>query len=38
MLHALRKMVATVGQKMGLGDAVLTRILSLTAPKTDALN
>lgn len=38
MLHDLRKMVATVGQKLGLGDAVLRRILNHTAPKTDILN
>lgn len=38
MLHDLRKMVATVGQKLGLGDAVLRRILNHTAPKTDVLN
>jgi integrase len=37
MLHDLRKMVATVGQKLGLGDAVLRRILNHTAPKTDVL-
>jgi integrase len=38
MLHDLRKMVATVGQKMGVGDAVLRRILNHIAPKTDVLN
>lgn len=38
MLHDLRKMVATVGQKLGLGDAVLRRILNHFAPKTDVLN
>ena len=38
MLHDLRKMVATVGQKLGLGDAVLRRILNHIAPKTDVLN
>jgi hypothetical protein len=38
MLHDLRKMVATVGQRLGVGDAVLRRILNHTAPKTDVLN
>ncbi|BDT69103.1 hypothetical protein os1_32910 [Comamonadaceae bacterium OS-1] len=38
MLHDLRKMVATVGEKLGLGDAVLRRILNHTAPKTDVLH
>ena len=38
MLHDLRKMFATVGNKMGVGDAVLRRILNHTAPKTDVLN
>lgn len=38
MFHDLRKMVATVGQKLGLGDAVLRRILNHIAPKTDVLN
>jgi len=38
MLHDLRKMVATVGQKLGLGDAVLRCILNHIAPKTDMLN
>lgn len=38
MLHDLRKMLATVGQKLGVGDAVLRRILNHTAPKTDVLN
>ena len=38
MLHDLRKLVATVGQKLGLGDAVLRRILSHTAPKFDVLH
>lgn len=37
MLHDLRKLVATVGEKLGLGDAVLRRILNHTAPKTDVL-
>ena len=38
MLHDLRKMVATVGQKLGVSDAVLRRILNHIAPKTDVLN
>jgi hypothetical protein len=37
-LHDLRKPVATVGEKLGLGDAVLRRVLNLTAPKTDVLH
>jgi hypothetical protein len=38
MLHDLRKLVATVGEKLGLGDAVLRRILNHTAPNTDVLH
>lgn len=38
MLHDLRKLVATVGEKLGLGDAVLRRVLNHTAPKTDVLH
>jgi len=38
MLHDLRKMVATVGQKLAISDAVLRRILNHIAPKTDVLN
>lgn len=38
MLHDLRKMLATVGQKIGISDAVLRRILNHTALKTDVLN
>ena len=38
MLHDLRKLVATVGEKLVLGDAVLRRILNHTAPKTDVLH
>ena len=38
MLHDLRKMLATMGQKLGVGDTVLRRILNHTAPKTDVLN
>jgi hypothetical protein len=37
-MHDLRKLVATVGEKLGLGDAVLRRILNHTAPKTDVLH
>ena len=38
MLHDLRKMVATVGKKLRLDDAVLRRILNHIAPKSDVLN
>jgi hypothetical protein len=38
MLHDLRKMVATVGEKLGLSSAVLRRILNHTAPKSDVLH
>ena len=38
MLHDLRKLAATVGEKLGLCDAVLRRILNHTAPKTDVLH
>ena len=38
MLHDLRKLVATVGEKLGLEDAVLRRILNHTAPKSDVLH
>jgi hypothetical protein len=38
MLHDLRKLVATVGEKLGLGDALLRRILNHTAPKADVLH
>ncbi len=38
MLHDLREMPATVGEKLGFGDAVLRRILNRTAPKTDVLH
>jgi hypothetical protein len=38
MLHDLRKLVATVGEKLGLGDAVLRRILNHTGPKSDVLH
>jgi hypothetical protein len=38
MRHDLRKLVATVGKKLGLGDAVLQRILNHTAPKSGVLH
>lgn len=38
MLHDLRKMLANVGQKIGVGDAVMRRILNHTPPKTDVLH
>jgi hypothetical protein len=38
MRHDLRKLVATVDEKLGLGDAVLRRILNHTAPKSDVLH
>ena len=38
MLHDLRKMLATVGEKLGVGDAALRRILNHTAPKADVLH
>ena len=38
MLHDLRKLVATVGEKLGLGDAVMRRVQNHTAPKTDVLH
>ena len=38
MLHDLRKMLATVGEKLGVGDAVLRRILNHTAGKDDVLH
>jgi hypothetical protein len=38
MLHELRKMMATVGEKLGAGDADLRRILNHTAPKSDVLH
>lgn len=38
MLHDLRKLVATMGEKLGLSDAVMRRILNHTAPKTDVLH
>jgi integrase len=38
MLHDLRKMLATVGQKVGIGDAVLRRILNHTPARADVLH
>lgn len=38
MLHDLRKLVATVGERIGLSSAVMRRILNHTAPKTDVLH
>ena len=38
MLHDLRKMLATVGEKLGVGDAVLRRILNHSAAKADVLH
>lgn len=38
MLHDLRKMLATVGEKLGVSYAVLRKILNHTAPKTDVLH
>jgi hypothetical protein len=37
MLQELRKLVAPVHEQLGLGDAVLRRILNHTAPKMDVL-
>lgn len=38
MLHDLRKLLATTGERLGLGDAVLRRILNHTPPKADVLH
>lgn len=38
MLHDLRKLLATMGEKLKVGDAVLRRILNHTAPRTDVLH
>ena len=38
MLHDLRKMLATVGQKVGIGDAVLRRLLNHTPARADVLH
>jgi intergrase/recombinase len=37
MAEFIEKLVATVVEKLGLGDAVLRRILNHTAPKSDVL-
>ena len=34
----LRKLVATAGERLKVGDAVLRRILNHTAPKSDGLH
>lgn len=38
MLHDLRKLVATIGERLKVGDTVLRRILNHTAPKGDVLH
>ena len=38
MLHDLRKLLATVGERIGINDAVLRRILNHTPPKSDVLH
>ncbi|MCM3562511.1 tyrosine-type recombinase/integrase [Hydrogenophaga intermedia] len=38
MLHDLRKLLATVGERLGVGDAVLRRILNHTPQKGDVLH
>ena len=38
MLHDLRKMLATVGQKVGISNAVLRRILNHTPARADVLH
>ncbi len=38
MLHDLRKLLATVGERLRVGDAVLRRILNHTPPKGDVLH
>ena len=38
MLHDLRKLLATTGERLGLGDAMLRRILNHTPPKADVLH
>lgn len=37
MLHDLRKLVATVGERLTIGDALLRRILNHTAKRSDVL-
>lgn len=38
MLHDLRKILATAGERLRVGDATLRRILNHTAPKSDVLH
>ncbi len=38
MLHDLRKLMATSGETLAVGDAVLSRILNHTAPKSDVMH
>ena len=38
MLHDLRKLVGTTGEKLDLSSAVLRRVLNHTAPKSDVLH
>ena len=38
MLHDLRKLLATTGERLKVGDAILRRILNHTAPKLDVLH
>jgi len=38
MLHDLRKMLASIGQRQGVSDAVMRRILNHTPPKGDVLH
>lgn len=38
MLHDLRKLVATVGEKLGISPTVMRRVLNHTAPKADVLH
>lgn len=38
MLHDLRKLVATIGERLKLTDSTLRRILNHTAPKSDVLH
>lgn len=38
MLHDLHKLVATTGERLGLGAAALRRILNHTPPKSDVLH
>ena len=38
MLHDLRKLLATTGERLGIGDAALRRILNHTAKRSDVLH